>query len=296
MFYFHNIHSKSLIMKFFKKHRKIFNRAEICAVIVFVAVLLFAGCGNRTATEDGIAETGAETEVETETEAEISNAASGLVIVIDPGHGFGDVGNQSGYTSYDEKYYTVIYAQEIKEKLEAYGAVVFLTHDGETYPDEDELTEKIAEYGIKYSSADVVATAGDNLFNKYERVMYTSILDHEYGVDLFLSVHFNAYDNDELYGTAIYYYSGNPYADVCQQFGDEVMSRVGYTVSYSGVHADSYEEAYAVVKYADCAAVLIECAFMTNPSDAANIESETWRDEMTTYIVESILAALGAED
>ena len=281
-------------MKSLKSHKKFFNRVWFYAVIVFVAVLLFAGCENRIATEDDLVET--ETGAETETVEETSDGADGLVIVLDPGHGFGDVGNQSGYNTYDEKYYTVIYAQEIKEKLEAYGAVVFLTHDGETYPDEDELTAKIAEYGITYSSSDVAATAGDNLFNKYERVMYTSILDYEYGVDFFLSVHFNAYDTDELYGTAIYYYSGNPYADVCQLFGDEVMSRVGYTVNYSGVHADTYEEAYAVVKYVDCAAALIECAFMTNASDAANIESETWRDEMTTYIVESILAALGAEE
>ena len=221
-----------------------------------------------------------------------SSEAEGLVIVIDPGHGFGDVGNEAGFLTNSEYVYTLLYAEELKEKLEAMGATVFLTHDGESYPSEDELTEKIAEYGITFSSWAVRATAGDDIFNKYERVMYTAILDYEYGVDFFLSIHFNSNESASVSGAAIYYYESNPDVSVCEAFAKEVMAQLGYSSSYSGIYATSYAESYAVIKYSDFASALIECAFMTNEYDAANIGSYTWRDQMTTILAEAIINAL----
>lgn len=278
-----------------QKHpAKFFNKAEIL-ILILVASAVLSACGKSEDTIRAYPEETEEATEESDAAAE-TGIAAGLYIVIDPGHGFDDVGTQSGYTQEDEYYYTLLYSEEIAEKLESYGATAVLTHDGETYPDEDELTRLVAEYGITFSSENVKATAGDNLFNKYERVMYTSVLNYENGVDFFLSVHFNSYDTDETYGTAVFYYEDNPEAELCDTFADYVMEKTGYPTNYNGIYSMDYEDAYAVIKYGDYAGALIECAFMTNASDAANIESETWRDQMTDYIVYSMIYALTGVD
>ena len=266
-------------------------------IIVLICVLT----GNRTnkpaetetmqsaETSDAQDESGDESSADADAEELI---AEGLVIVVDPGHGFSDVGNESGYLENNEAYYTVLYANEIKEKLEAMGATVFLTHDGETYPSESEMAAAVAEYGLVFSSSAVKVTEGDNLFNKYERVIYASILNYEYDVDFFVSVHFNSNEVEECEGCAIYYCETTPGTDISQSFADSVMDELGYPSNYSGVYCWSYEEAFAVTKYGDFPSVLMELAFMTNVDDAANIASETWRDQVTTLIADSVVEAL----
>ena len=266
----------------------------VAAVIVLLCVVAKNKGGSQSAEET--AQSTMTAEVQTNESNETESVAEGLVIVIDPGHGFGDVGNESGYLENNEAYYTVIYAQEIKEKLEAMGATVFLTHDGETFPSEAEMAAAVAEYGLVFSSSAVKVTEGDNLFNKYERVIYASILDQEYGVDFFLSVHFNSNESSDVKGCAIYYCETSPGTDISQAFAESIMDEVGYTSSYSGIYCWSYEEAFAVTKYGDFPAVLIECAFMTNEYDAANIGSYTWRDQFTTLIAGSIVEVLTGQE
>ena len=56
-----------------------------------------------------------------------------VVICIDPGHGFRDIGCETEYIGY-EKDLTVLLAGALKAELEAAGAEVILTHDGKSFP------------------------------------------------------------------------------------------------------------------------------------------------------------------
>ena len=284
-----------------RRKRNILIRFALLLILVAVAIVLLCVLTKNLAKSAAVDKDGQSAQTDDaiedgsdETETEL--IAEGLVIVVDPGHGFGDVGNESGYLENNEAYYTVLYAQEIKEKLEAMGATVFLTHDGETFPSEAEMAAAVAEYGLVFSSSAVAVTEGDNLFNKYERVIYASILNYEYGVDFFLSVHFNSNEESSVEGCAIYYCETSPGTDISQAFAESVMAEMGYPSNYSGIYCWSYEEAFAVTKYGDFPAVLIECAFMTNADDAANIGSYTWRDQLTTLIAESIVEALTGQE
>ena len=270
--------------------------ALVAVIIVMLCILTKNLAKIAAADEDGQSTQAADDVEDSSDETETELIAEGLVIVIDPGHGFGDVGNESGYLENNEAFYTVLYAQEIQEKLEAMGATVFLTHDGETFPSETEMAAAVAEYGLVFSSPAVTVTEGDNLFNKYERVIYASILDYEYGVDFFLSVHFNSNEVSSVEGCAIYYCETSPGTDISLAFAESVMAEMGYPSNYSGIYCDTYDEAFAVTKYGDFPAVLIECAFMTNADDAANIGSYTWRDQVTTLIAESIVEALTGQE
>lgn len=274
-----------------KKKKRRLRRRRFLQLAVLIAVIaalitLLSRCGINRISQSTEEETASSETEETDDE---------IVIVLDPGHGFDDVGNDKGYLTEYESYYTILYASELKEKLEAMGATVYLTHDGESYPSEEYLTAKIAEYGITFSSTDVAATADDNLFNKYERVMYASILNYEDEVDFFLSIHFNSYETGDVCGAAVYYYENCPNTYVASKFASIVMNEIGYASNYSGIYSCDYDEAYAVTKYGDYPSALIELAFMTNASDAANIASETWRDEITTLLAQAIMSALGAD-
>ncbi|MBO5671307.1 MAG: N-acetylmuramoyl-L-alanine amidase, partial [Clostridia bacterium] len=97
-----------------------------------------------------------------------------VTICLDPGHGFDDVGTDSDYLgALTEKDITLAVTLLIKDKLEAMGYEVMLTHDGETFP--------------KSSIDDE-----NNLFNPKERIDYVSELD----IDFYLSIHCDTYEAD----------------------------------------------------------------------------------------------------
>lgn len=271
-----------------RKYKRSLIYMAVCLVLIAVIIIIL--CVNSAGKKEEQENT-ARTD---ETESSTDTTEAEYTVVIDPGHGFGDVGNIYGYAEQYEYYYTVLYSEALQEKLEAMGINAVLTHNNTEIPDEAALTTKTAEYGITYSSSYVKATAGDNIFDKYERVMWTSILDHEEGVDFFISLHFNSSESGAVNGPSIYYYEGNPYASMLNTFCLNLMSSLGGSADQ--IYASDYDNAFVVVKYPTYPAVLFEIAYMTNESDAANIMSESYMDSLTTQIAESIVEILKSQE
>lgn len=228
-----------------------------------------------------------------ETASENSQGLS-LRIAIDPGHGFGDNGSGSLYLPQYEQYYTMLIANSLKEKLEGYGAQVVLTHDGDSYPSEDELYSKGKNYGIfdKYPLLANGIEYNDNLFNKYERMICANALYAENEFDLYVSIHLNSYEEDDsVCGTEIYYCNTNTFASkiksVFTPFCEEVQS--GGISKYASLVGTDFNESYVSTKYCQFASVLVECAYMSNPDEAKNIAGSEWRDKFTSMLAATIV-------
>lgn len=202
----------------------------------------------------------------TKTTASVDTDDGKVTICLDPGHGFDDVGTDSDYLgAFAEKDITLAVTLLIKDKLEALGYEVILTHDGESFP--------------KSSIDD-----GNNLFNPKERIDSVSGLD----IDFYLSIHCDTYEADNrVMGTRIYYSQDTDHTSEAADAAGCMMRGINAalpTQKKSILKEMEYEAAYYVVREASVPSVLIEMGFVTNKTDAENMLSETWRESFAAGI------------
>jgi N-acetylmuramoyl-L-alanine amidase len=195
-------------------------------------------------------------------------------ISLDPGHGGKDPGNIAG--SNQEKKYTLLLAQELREQLRRAGMKVSMTRTGDTYPE--------------------LPTRPD--------------LAKRNGADLFLSLHFNATGSSQstVQGAEVYCLTpagapstnargegagtglcaGNRFNDknmfLAYQLQKSLTKNLG--VEDRGVH----RARFAVLRDAAMPAVLIEGGFMSHPKEGRKIFEAAYRREMAKAIVNGLMA------
>ncbi len=212
---------------------------------------------------------------------------SELVVIIDPGHGFDDPGSSPEYLDEDEKVYTLKAAEALKTELERRGIKTVLTHNGTTFPDEDDIAATADRLGIRYDRDKII---NNNVFAVHERAVYTNVLAHEYPNSVLISLHTNSVDNaPEVSGMSIDYYAEGSNALPCSYFSDELKrafeGELGERVT---VFADTADEAYVVNKYVNIPSVLIELGYGSNAHDAANIKSDEWMTKFAITTAETV--------
>jgi N-acetylmuramoyl-L-alanine amidase len=196
-------------------------------------------------------------------------------ICLDPGHGGKDPGNREG--PYQEKKYTLLFAQEVRAALAKAGFKVVLTRTGDTYP---ELDERPA-------------------------------LARRRGADLFVSLHFNSADSSaapSVQGVEVYCLtparanstnSRGPGNEVGPQPGNRFDARnmlLAYHVQRAMIRGLGVEDRgvrrarWAVLRSADMPAVLIEAGFMTHPIESKKVYTAAYRQQMAQAITTAILA------
>ncbi len=193
-----------------------------------------------------------------------------ITICLDAGHGFGDVGTDSEFLGeLSEKDITLPIVLKIKDKLEALGFAVILTHDGQTFPK---------------SAID----NGDNLFNPKERISYA----HTQNIDYFLSIHCDSYAADSsVKGTRVYYSMGTPYESNSAAAANQIMKGINSALPNAKktiVRNMEFDSAYYVIRMAHTPSALIEIGFVTNPTDAENMLSEDWQNALADGIANGL--------
>jgi len=196
-------------------------------------------------------------------------------IVLDPGHGGRDPGNQEGKRQ--EKQFTLSFAREVAELLVKAGFKVSLTRNSD-------------------STLDLPVRAD---------------LARRRGADLFLCLHFNSADGpggSTAKGTETYCmtpvrasstnargegagagaYPGNRFdaKNMLLAFQIQKMLTEKIGLEDRGVKRARFQ----VLRDAEMPAVLIEAAFMTNPSDARRIYDPVLRRPVAQAIVDGVLA------
>lgn len=214
------------------------------------------------------------------------------VICLDPGHGFRDVGCQSPY-GFDEKDITLALTMKLKDQLEALGAEVILTHDGNEYPTADKIMSEADRLGIKYK-ADKMNENG--VFDAYERSVWTNILDARQPIDLFVSIHVNSItDHPEINGFSIDYYESNPSVGFLRSLSGGLKKMLrGEFDREARIYEDSYEEAYVVTKYTNVPSILVETGYATNGEDAENLQNESWQNRFAESFAEKLTEYIGS--
>ena len=195
-------------------------------------------------------------------------------ICLDPGHGGKDPGNQTG--SNQEKSYTLLLAQEVRQQLIRAGLKVVLTRTTDTF--------------IELPTRPDVAKRRN--------------------ADLFVSLHFNSADGsrDSVQGAEVYCltpagapstnaqgegggaksFPGNRYNEknllLAYQMQKAVMRNLG--TEDRGLR----RARFAVLRDAAMPATLIEAGFMSHPAEGRRIFNSAYRQKMAKAIVEGVLA------
>ncbi len=173
-------------------------------------------------------------------------------VVIDPGHGGKDPGATS-YHGYYEKTVNLSIARKVASYLENRGVRVIMTRNSDTFI---ELNER----------ADIANRAG---------------------ADLFVSIHADAHQSRSQNGYTIYVARSASWSS--KKIGIAIEQSMGQTgLSSKGIrNAD-----FRVLVRTACPAVLIECGYLTNPSEAALLDDSDFQDRIARSIADGIIASL----
>ncbi len=213
-----------------------------------------------------------------------------VLICIDAGHGFSDPGCVSdNLENGTEADITLKVAKILKEKLEEVGAEVILTHDGETFPDLKEVKAYANKYGISYN---VYNMKDNNIFSAYERAVYCQALGEERKIDFFISLHINAVENTEVSRYDIYYSQENPSVEKLRTFCSGLETNLDNKLL---IHETTRGKSMYVTKYSKFPSVLLEMGFATNLHDAANLNSDDWRQSFTRIVANQIVEYVSAD-
>ncbi|MHB1441232.1 MAG: N-acetylmuramoyl-L-alanine amidase [Candidatus Humimicrobiaceae bacterium] len=177
--------------------------------------------------------------------------AGQVTVFIDPGHGGGDTGCiQNGYY---EKNVNLAIALKAKAILEGNGYRVIMRRTNDT--------------GM--SMDDIIATANAS------------------GANLFVSIHSNSSLNSAIQGIETYWSASNT-AGGSSQLATSIHNAV---VSASGRPGRVLRSAeFKVIKYTTMTAALVECAFLSNPEEAALLNSEDYQNRVAQGIANGIHA------
>ena len=200
----------------------------------------------------------------------------GILVCVDPGHGFEDGGSGDAETSFYpagtlEKDITLAVATLVRDDLDKRGFQTVMTHNGVDHP----------EYDFDYNWK----------FNPNERVAMMNALDP----DFIVSIHTNTAGNPDACGVEIYYdhVSGakandwnEPAAETIAAAIDDLVEITDETDLRNPLNAEN--ASLAVIRDTHPAAVLIELGFCTNEQDAKNLTDPEWQASAADAIAEGI--------
>ncbi|MFC5470232.1 N-acetylmuramoyl-L-alanine amidase [Cohnella suwonensis] len=174
---------------------------------------------------------------------------AGKTIVVDAGHGGKDVGSIGKNGSY-EKDATMPAALELKRQLESKGATVVLTRETD---DKIPLEERV----------DIAA---------------------DETADLFISIHFDAYEDRNVTGMTTYY---NKEEDM--RFAELVHERLAKLGTKDrGVQFGDY----FVLRENARPSILLELGYISNEQDEKRMMTDAFREQAATAIVEGVVVCL----
>ena len=207
--------------------------------------------------------------------AAATSRSDNLVVVLDPGHGGYDGGASAN--GLVEKNLTLKIAQYCKEELEQYnGVTVHMTRTDDRYLDIDERV---------YNARDL-------------------------GADVLVSIHINSSTASGANGAEVWYpnanYNGSVHAEG-QNLAQQIQNQlVALGLGNRGIHIrsanyDTYpdgskEDWYGIIrysKYCGFPGIIVEHAFISNPSDAAKLAQESFLKQLGIADATGIANAYG---
>lgn len=184
-----------------------------------------------------------------------NSSLSGLSIILDAGHGGKDVG--TSYKDIYEKDINLNITLILKKELERSGAEVFLIRDG--------------DYDLATPNA---SRRKRSDFNNRIKII------NESNADLYLSIHLNYFNNSIYKGAQVFY---NKKYDKNEVLAKNIQKNLNENRKIKLLDSKLYM--YNKLKIPG---VLIECGFLSNPTDRANLQNDNYILKMSQNIIKGI--------
>ena len=179
------------------------------------------------------------------------------VVVIDVGHGGYDPGKVSVDNTL-EKDINLAIALRLKPYLEAQDCQVYLTRE-----DDRSLHDEGA--GSKKQS------------DMRNRVAFVE----EIQPDLMISIHQNSYSNAKEHGAQTFYFRTS---DNSQLLAESIQNSLVECVDPDNTRRHKSNDSYYILKNVSCPAVIVECGFLSNPTESALLKTDIYQDKIAYAI------------
>lgn len=178
-------------------------------------------------------------------------------IIIDAGHGGNDPG-KVGVNGALEKDINLALALKLKPILENKGYEVILTRDSD------------------------MALADENSSNKKQEDLSNRIQIMEDANPIFtISLHQNSYSDASVSGPQVFYYSNS---DAGKQLAQSVQSSLNDTLEVASPRQIKANDDYYLLKKSPTPTIIVECGFLSNPTEAALLVDNMYQDKLVRAI------------
>ena len=179
------------------------------------------------------------------------------VVVIDAGHGGKDPG-KVGTNNVLEKDINLSIALRLKYLLEQNDIAVILTRE----EDKDLASEQASN-------------------RKNEDLRARAALIAETAPAVMVSIHQNSYPEADVDGAQVFYYSGS---EAGKRLGTMIQESLKAEIRDGNHRVAKANKEYYLLKKANCPAVIVECGFLSNPTEAALLATEEYQEKMAFAI------------
>lgn len=187
------------------------------------------------------------------------------VIVLDPGHGGSDPG-MIGVDGLEEKGINLSVSLLLKEKLEEKGYTVMLTRESDQGLYDDSAQNKKAQ-------------------DMQRRI---ALIDGTAPV-LTVSIHQNSYHDPMVKGPQVFYYETSSEG---KELAADLQESLNTVLEVERPREIKGNTSYYLLKRSKGLLVIAECGFLTNPEEAALLQTEEYQGKVASALAEGILAYL----
>lgn len=187
------------------------------------------------------------------------------VIVVDPGHGGADPG-MIGVGGLEEKKINLEISLKLKEILENKGLTVVMTRE------EDKGLYDDASRNMK--SQDMQRRIA--LINEAKPV-------------LTISVHQNSYQDSGVTGPQVFYFQHSAEGE---KLAGIIQDSLNERLDVARAREAKPNTSYYLLKRSEGTMVIAECGFLTNPDEAALLQSEEYQDKVANALAEGLVTYL----
>lgn len=237
-----------------------------CCALALFCLYFCCGCREPSAPTIKIVSSSAPTESPS---ADPSSPLSGYTIAVDAGHGGRDVGTQGRISDVTEAELNLCIARELRSVLQENGAQVIMTRDSE----------------------DIAYAQGEGTFKQRE-MEHRAGLVNDQEADLLISVHMNFFEDGQYGGAQAFFCQGSSRG---QQLANCIQTAIVSALQPDNNRKSQAKDFY-MLRETTCPAVLVECGFLSNETDEANLQKPEYQGEMARCIVQGILDYLAAQE
>lgn len=192
-------------------------------------------------------------------------ATENIVITIDAGHGGFDPG-KVGVSGILEKDINLEIALYLKDILEKQGYIVYLTRESD------------------------ISLHDPNASHKKSSDMNNRIaLVEEQKSDLLVSIHQNSFSQASVHGAQVFYYTNSTEGESLAGMIQENIRLLADPENKRDIKGNSE---YKILTASPCTAVIVECGFLSNPTECEKLSSPEYQQIMAQSIANGIISYL----